>query len=396
MNAVSPRQYRFKPFSFRPCRFTSGLVFGCMVSVLGLAATSASALPVVKVLRGANQQTTYGSAFPAPLVVWATDPVTERSVAGLRVDFTPGAGIGLNSTFAFTDDRGLASVTATGLTACISSVHAEVAGMPSLKVSFDGLEVDKAVLTVVPADLTSEQGAQVPAIANYMITGFVNGDTADTAGITGAPVLTTTATDRSPHANYAIKGSVGTLSAPNYTFVAGFGTLAVLDGPNPGEPLQAVPFKPLREEERVSVRSALLNQPGAETVPLPAFVAGLRGESGVFVVNAIWPDSAHTPQRPQTLLARTALPEVEMDIRKSQEVPVRAVEMPKIVIASVATSRISDTRSALTAVAVTAPKGLDASVRAVILPSQATVYSSAQPISSGAKIRKAFVSPGTN
>lgn len=368
----------------------SGLVLVSLVSAFGI---SASALPAAKVLRGANQQTTYGSAFPAPLVVWVTDPATERAISGLRVDFTPGPGIGLSSTYAMTDDRGLASVTATGFTACTSSVHAVVAGFPNLNFTFDGLEVDKAVLTIVPVDLTSKQGSEVPAIANYMITGFVNGDTAETAQITGSPLLTTTATDRSPHANYAIKGSVGTLSAPNYTFVPGFGTLAVLDGPNSGEQLPAA-IKIPRQEEGVSVRTALLSQPDAENVSLPAFVAGLRGESGVFVVNAMWPDAEPAPRQTQVLLSKTALPPVEADTRSIQDLPVRAVEMPKIVTASA--SRVSDTRSALTEVSIATRRGTDAPVRAVIVPGQMAAYANAQQLSAGAAIRKAFNPPGTN
>ncbi|HEX4319702.1 MAG TPA: MBG domain-containing protein, partial [Acidobacteriaceae bacterium] len=312
-----------------PTSLKSGLTLGCLISVLGL--VSASASPTVKVLRGGNQQTSYGAQFPAPLVVWATDPATERAVSGLRVEFTPAAGIGLSSSFAITDDRGLASVTATGLATGTSSVSAVVNGIPNLKMSFDGLEVDKAVLTVVPVDIWASRDEQLPQATAYIFTGLVNGDTAESARITGTPVLTTTAKNQSPHANYAIKGNVGTLAAPNYTFVAGFGTLAILDGPNDGpksdagEQILAISASP-SEEDAVSVRSAL--QPNA--TPLPAFLAGLRGQSGVFVVNAMWPDSVSAPT-PQILYTRTALTAKIADTRPAQEAPVRPVELAQAV-----------------------------------------------------------------
>src|SRR5271168_3057463 len=136
-------------------------------------ASAAAALPAIQQLRGANQETTYGAAFPAPLVVWVTDPVTERAMSGVTVHYVAGAGIGLSSTNAVTDEYGLASVTATGLTVCTSQVRAEVAGSPDANVTFEGLVVDKAVLTVVPADLEMRLGSTLPALAGYSFQGFV-------------------------------------------------------------------------------------------------------------------------------------------------------------------------------------------------------------------------------
>ena len=387
-----------------PAPWKSKLVLGCVASLLVVAsaAGTASALPEIKILRGVNQQTTYGSDFPAPLEGWVTDSVNERAVSGLRIDFTPGLGILLNSSSAVTDERGLASVTASGLAACTSSVGAEVSGFPAAKVNFEGLVVDKAVLTVVPANLSAQLRASVPIVTNYSFTGFVNGDTVGTAGITGSPVLTTTAIDRGPHANYAIKGGVGSLSAPNYTFVAGFGTLAVLGGTDFEPPhdllhdplldsAQAAPVSLSAHEDEAVVRSALLLQSTADVVPEPKFVAGLRGASGVFVVNAIWPNPARALQSTEPLYTRSALTKVMLaDDRKAPDAPVQTVDLPKMTTVSALTPQSSDTRSALQAVTVSVPKGSDVSVRAVLLTDPTAAYTRAPNSLTGSAIRKAL------
>jgi hypothetical protein len=382
-------------------RVALSCIASCLLAVS--AAGTASALPEIKILRGANQQTTYGADFPAPLEVWVTDSVAERAVSGLRVDFKPGLGILLSSSYAITDERGLASVTANGLAACISDADAEVSGFPAAKVHFEGLVVDKAILTVVPANLSAQLRASVPIVTNYSFTGFVNGDTEGTARITGSPVLTTTASDSSPHANYAIKGGVGSLSAPNYTFIAGFGTLAILGGSdsgnsldNPQEPLQAVRENHSAHEDEAVVRSALLNQSMADVVPEPEFVAGLRGASGVFVVNAIWPNPANAFYSPEPLSTRSALAEVVLaDDRKAPDAPVLAVDLPKMTTFSTSAAQSLDTRSALQAVTVSTPKVSDTSVRAVLGTDSSAAYTRAPNSLTGSAIRKAFNPSGS-
>jgi hypothetical protein len=184
------------------------------------------AVPSVRAVSGANQQTTYTASFAKPLTVWVSDPASERSLAGIRVNFAASAGLRLNDSFATTDEHGLASVMVTGLEVGQGSVKAEIAGHPGAAVSFDNLVVNKAVLTIVPVDLQSTVGV-IPPITEYTIQGFVDGDNEDTAQISGVPVLTTIATESSPDANYAIKGGVGSLTSPKYTFKPGFGALVL-------------------------------------------------------------------------------------------------------------------------------------------------------------------------
>src|SRR3984885_14894569 len=97
-----------------PAPWKSKLALGCVASLLAVAsaAGTASALPEIKILRGANQQTTYGSDFPAPLEVWVTDSVTEPAVSGLRLEFNPGLVIRVNSSSGVPDYGGPDSFTA--------------------------------------------------------------------------------------------------------------------------------------------------------------------------------------------------------------------------------------------------------------------------------------------
>lgn len=386
-------------------------LLGLLVGVVSSAsvASALSTSPAIRVLRGASQQTTYGSAFPAALQVWVTDPATGSPLVGQQVNFTAGMGIGLSAASAVTDAKGVASVTATGLVSCTSQVRAEIDGVPGTSVTFAGLVVNKAVLTVVPADQLAALGGKLPSLIGYTMEGFVNGDTWGTAQITGSPVFTTTATDHSPHANYSIKGGAGTLSAPNYTFVAGFGTLAILAGPKSGsnsEELATISVPPVKEVAP-QVQSALADRPNVATVAEPSFLAGLRGESGVFVRAAIWSNLGTGAAAIKTYLIRSAAYDLPMAIATAQptflagfhnssDVPVRAAELPA------ATPVVSSTRNAQVQAAgampvatVDAPRNSAAPVRAAMQTAHAPASAAMRISYDPAAIRKAFNPPGT-
>jgi VCBS repeat-containing protein len=90
------------------------------------------------------------------------------------------------------------------------------------------------VLTINPATLNVKADNQIRfyGAANPLFTatytGFVNGETLGTSGITGSPSLTTTATSASPAGNYPITAAHGTLSSGNYVFTFTDGTLTVV------------------------------------------------------------------------------------------------------------------------------------------------------------------------
>ena len=78
--------------------------------------------------------------------------------------------------------------------------------------------VDQAPLSIVPDNLSRPVGQANPSLT-YSFTGFVNGDNATTAGISGTANLTTTANTISPAGKYPITVTdAGTLSAANYDF----------------------------------------------------------------------------------------------------------------------------------------------------------------------------------
>ena len=335
--------------------------FLAVASIRGLA----SQLPKIKVVSGANQQTTYASAFPAPLLVLVTDPIAKRALPGVRVNFTPAAGIRLSTAYAITDARGMASVTATGLTLGSSNVTAEVAKFPTVRTRIEGLTVRKATLTVLPADMQTTVGV-LPAITNYSLVGFVNGETAATANVAGAPKLTTTAHENSRHANYAIKGGVGSLWAPNYTFVAGFGTLAVLN------------------------ESDIANQ--HEQAPEPILLPSEFVEQPAAVRQAVASLPNTVPATPVKVPAAVALPPVTVSRdRVVSDAPVRTAIAQNPAKAAAAI-QLSDARPALAAPVQVAAvrKDSEAPVRAAIAPVQFTTLENARTSHARPEIRKAF------
>ncbi len=86
--------------------------------------------------------------------------------------------------------------------------------------------VGPATLTVTANNVTKAFGAAVPTLT-ATISGFVNGQTLATSGVTGQALCTTTATTTSPGGTYPITCSLGTLAASNYTFNFVAGTLTV-------------------------------------------------------------------------------------------------------------------------------------------------------------------------
>ena len=90
------------------------------------------------------------------------------------------------------------------------------------------LNVTKATLIVTADDQTRIYGDANPTLtASY--SGFKNGETLATSGVTGSPTLSTSATPTSPVVGspYAITPTVGTLAAGNYTFSFADGELDV-------------------------------------------------------------------------------------------------------------------------------------------------------------------------
>jgi hypothetical protein len=93
------------------------------------------------------------------------------------------------------------------------------------------LTVSKALLTVIADNATRQYGDANPTFtASY--SGFKNGETLATSGVTGTPSLITTATPASAiGSNYVITAAVGGLTAANYEFAFINGTLTITARP---------------------------------------------------------------------------------------------------------------------------------------------------------------------
>ncbi len=88
------------------------------------------------------------------------------------------------------------------------------------------LTINPATLTYVATSGTIDQGAPIPVLTG-MVTGFVNGDTLQSA-TTGTLTFTTIATSASPPGVYAINGSGLSANHGNYVFVQDVGNATAL------------------------------------------------------------------------------------------------------------------------------------------------------------------------
>ncbi len=87
------------------------------------------------------------------------------------------------------------------------------------------VSVTKAVLAVLPGDVTMTYGSALPQLG-VSFSGLLNGDTVAGA-VLGTPQLATTATSSSAVGSYAVSAGLGSLAAKNYSFQFKTGTVAV-------------------------------------------------------------------------------------------------------------------------------------------------------------------------
>lgn len=95
------------------------------------------------------------------------------------------------------------------------------------------LTITKAPLTVAADNKAMIAGEALPVLT-ATISGFMNGETLATSGVTGSASCATTATSASPAGAYPITCAVGTLTAANYSFETfNAGTITVTEAPPP-------------------------------------------------------------------------------------------------------------------------------------------------------------------
>jgi len=168
------------------------------------------------------------SVSPAPLTISASSgtmtygasaPAITAHVSGL-----------VNGQTAAVLGAGLACTAAAGPTSAVGSYASTCSGASDANYTISyvsgTVNVVPATLTVTANNQSTTFGSPVPALT-ATITGFVNGQTLATSGVTGQAACTTTATPTSPSGSYPITCTPGTLHAVNYAFTFVAGTLTV-------------------------------------------------------------------------------------------------------------------------------------------------------------------------
>jgi len=168
------------------------------------------------------------SIGPAPLTITASSGT--MTYGGTPPAITPTFTGFVNGEGKSVLGSGLACTTAATATSSVGSYASTCSGASDANYSISyvpgSVSVVPATLTVTANNVTKAFGAAVPTLT-ATITGFVNGQTLATSGVTGQALCTTTALSTSPGGTYPITCSLGTLGASNYTFTFVGGTLTV-------------------------------------------------------------------------------------------------------------------------------------------------------------------------
>jgi hypothetical protein len=126
-----------------------------------------------------------------------------------------------STTATATSNVGSYGITGSGLTANNGNYTFEQASGNAT-----ALTINKATLTVTADDKTRVYGDANPTLT-YGITGYVNSENATSAGLTGTPTISTTATAASNVNTYTITSAANNLAAANYQFTYVAGTLTI-------------------------------------------------------------------------------------------------------------------------------------------------------------------------
>jgi len=170
---------------------------------------------------------------------------------------------------------GVATFTETALSSGTHTIYAMYAGNSSFpsstSVSVQVTATSSTILTVTPTNTSRSFDTANPSFS-YSIS-------PSTSGVSGTPVLSTTAGLNSPAGGYPITATVGTLSAPsNYVFSFGDGTLTVNGGAIETITFPALPNVPFSSVQHETLTahssSGALGQPIVYTVTGHATVSG--------------------------------------------------------------------------------------------------------------------------
>ena len=190
--------------------------------------TVATAQPTTTTLASPATPSTYGQN------VTFTATVAPAPTGGTVQFYTNSAALG--SPVSVNTNSGVATISTNTLSAGTHVITAQYSGYQSYVTSTTTASitqvVNKAGLTVTALNMVRAPNTANPAF-QYQITGFTNGQTLATSGVTGTPTLTTDAVLSSPVGNYVITCALGSLAASNYSFTLVNATLIVVVSPIP-------------------------------------------------------------------------------------------------------------------------------------------------------------------
>ena len=193
-----------------------------------------SIVPVATGANLANYNVVYvnGTLTVSQATLTVTAANASRVYGASNPAFTASAAGAVNGdSFSFTESTTATPASPAGTYSIVPAVTgANLANYIVFSV-YGTLTVNKASLTVTPNNQSIVSGSALPTLS-AAIAGFVNGDTQTV--VTGVPTLTTSALSSSPAGSYPIVATLGTLSATNYGFTFGTGTLTITPASTPG------------------------------------------------------------------------------------------------------------------------------------------------------------------
>jgi hypothetical protein len=137
-------------------------------------------------------------------------------------------------TITLSNGAGTCSPAATALAPGTDTITASYSGDPNFNPSPLSTPISPTIspapLVVTGDDATMAYGSPLPTLGSTL-SGFVNGQTVATSGVTGQSQCTTTATTTSPVGSYPITCTAGSLASSDYSFGFAPGTLTVSQAP---------------------------------------------------------------------------------------------------------------------------------------------------------------------
>jgi hypothetical protein len=184
--------------------------------LIGHAGSASTAATTTVSVTPSSNSPIYGDSLTFTTVVTPTTPGSPTPIGTVQFAID---GVNLGSAVALDGSGKAISTSIDTLTAGSHTITAAYSGDTNYPANTGTvtISVGQAPLTVTADNQSMNHGDALPGFT-YKISGFVLGENSKTAGVIGAPVLSTTGTSSSPAGYYPINVAAGSLAAANYTF----------------------------------------------------------------------------------------------------------------------------------------------------------------------------------